>query len=313
MARYVVTGGAGFIGSHLVDTLLGRGHGVRVVDDLSTGSRDNLDPRAEMIVGDVADTATMRHAMTGAAGCFHLAAVASVTRCTEDWVTSHRTNLGGTVAVLDAARFHGRVPVVYASSAAVYGEQLRLPIREQAPTAPRSSYGADKLGGELQAQAAFITHGQPSMGFRFFNVYGPRQDPRSQYSGVISVFASRLMAGLPITIHGDGDQSRDFIAVQDIVRFLCTGMETIRHQPQARILNACTGRGTTVRDLARIMGTATGVTANLVPGPARPGDIRASIGDPSHAENVLGIRAQIELGSGLRGLFSAPLAFPHAA
>ncbi len=313
MARYLVTGGAGFIGSHLVDRLIACGHKVRIVDDLSTGKLENIRSGAELIRGDVADRGLMQDAMQGAAGCFHLAAIASVARCNEDWTNTHRTNMGGTVAVLDAARAHGNVPVVYASSAAVYGLQHRLPIAETNPMAPRSSYGADKLGGELQAQAAFIVHGLPSAGFRFFNVYGPRQDPSSPYSGVISIFASRLAAGQPITINGDGGQTRDFIFVSDIVRFLMAGMEEVRRSPRALVLNACTGQATSIRELARLLAGITDSSSEIRTAPARPGDIRDSVGDPSQAERVLGLRAEICLQSGLRGMFGAPIALARAA
>jgi UDP-glucose 4-epimerase len=274
-----------------------------VVDDLSTGRRENLDPRAELLQGDVADPTVMQHVMQGASGCFHLAAIASVARCNEDWLGTHRTNLGGTVVVMDAARRQGNVPVVYASSAAVYGEQRSLPITESRVCAPSSSYGADKLGGELQAQAGFAVHGLPSLGFRFFNVYGPRQDPLSPYSGVISVFARRLAAGEPITINGDGGQTRDFIFVHDIVRFLLAGMAAARHTPQATVLNACTGHATSVRGLAWLLAEVIGVTPDIVQGPARLGDIRESLGDPAQAERVLAASAQVSLADGLARTF----------
>ena len=146
MSLYVVTGGAGFIGSHLTDALLAHGHVVRVVDDMSSGRRENLASRVELVIGDVADTALMRRALDGAAGVFHLAAIASVAQSNEDWIGTRRTNLTGTVTVLDAARQVGRIPVVYASSAAIYGDQCEDMIREDAATAPNTAYGADKLG-----------------------------------------------------------------------------------------------------------------------------------------------------------------------
>ena len=313
MARYLVTGGAGFIGSHLTDALLVQGHEVRAVDDMSTGRLENLDPRAELIKGDVADAELMQIAMQGVAGCFHLAAIASVARCTEDWVATHRTNLGGTVAVMDAARRHGNVPVVYASSAAVYGAQHMLPISENAVTAPRSSYGADKLGCELQASAALTVHGLSSFGFRFFNVFGPRQDPSSPYSGVISVFADRLRAGRTITIHGDGGQSRDFIYVADIVGFLLAGMTAAADMPQACVLNACTGQTTTIIDLAYLLANTIGTVPTIVHGQTRVGDIRESVGDPVRAEQVLGLRAKVSLADGLRDMFPSRIEERHAA
>lgn len=300
--RFLITGGAGFIGSHLADALLAAGHAVRVVDDLSSGARANLDQRVEFIEGDINDLAGMRRAMDGVAGCFHLAAIASVALCTRDWTATSRTNIGGTVTVMDAARLAGNTPVVYASSAAIYGNQSVLPIHEDLPPAPRSSYGADKLAAELHARAAFIVHGLPSVGFRFFNVYGKRQDPHSPYSGVISIFANRLAAGESVSIHGDGGQTRDFIAVADIVRFLLAGMDRVRGAPGAVVLNACTGQATSVRALALMLADLLGSRAEPLLGPPREGDIRASVGDPRRAADFLGMTAAIGLRDGLRAL-----------
>lgn len=305
MALYVVTGGAGFIGSHLVDALLAQGHSVRVVDDLSTGRRENLAPAAELLVGDVAEPEVMRRALRGADGCYHLAAVASVVRAHEDWLGCHRSNLTATIAALDAARLAGRIPVVYASSAAVYGDQGEGMIDERAAPRPSSAYGADKLGGELHARIAFGVHGVPTLGFRFFNVYGPRQDPKSPYSGVISIFAARIAAGQPITIDGDGEQTRDFIYVGDVVRHLIAGMHSLHSAPGARVLNACTGRATTVLRLAQTLAEVSGAPARIGHGPARPGDIRCSLGDPSAARAALGLGAGIALAEGLRGTLAS--------
>ena len=178
MKRWLVTGGCGFIGSHLVDALLARGDTVRILDDLSTGKRHDVLAGAELRVGDVADRDEVARALTGVDGCFHLAAVASVERCTQDWLGSHRTNLTGTVTVFDAARSAGPspLPVVYASSAAVYGDNPHVPLSETATTRPLSAYGADKLACEFHAQVAWGVHRVPNLGLRFFNVYGPRQD-----------------------------------------------------------------------------------------------------------------------------------------
>ena len=176
---------------------------------------------------------------------------------------------------------------------------------------PLSSYGADKLGCELQARAAFAVHGLPSFGFRFFNVFGPRQDPTSPYSGVISVFANRLQAGQSITIHGDGGQSRDFIYVDDIVCFLMAGMAAARMTPQASVLNACTGRATTILELAGLLAAATNTAPRIQHGPARPGDIRQSVGDPCQAERMLVMRARVSLAEGLLDMFSAQPQMPN--
>lgn len=179
MAHWLVTGGCGFIGSHLCDALAARGDAVTILDDMSTGKRENAPAEAEIVEGDVADAALVRRLMAKADGCFHLAAVASVQRCTEEWVTSHRTNLTGAITVFDAARQAGGRPVIYASSAAVYGDNPDVPLDEDARTRPLSAYGADKLGCELHGRVAFGVHGVPNTGFRFFNVFGPRQDPKS--------------------------------------------------------------------------------------------------------------------------------------
>ena len=298
MSHYLVTGGAGFIGSHLADALLAAGHRVRVLDDLSTGKRANLDPRCELVVGDVADPGTLRQAFAGVDGCFHLAAIASVARANEDWLGTHRVNLGGTIAVFDAARAAGRLPVVYASSAAVYGSRDDV-ATEESPTAPLSAYGADKLGSELHARAGFVVHRVPSVGFRFFNVYGPRQDPFSPYSGVISIFASALAAGRSVMLHGDGQQTRDFVYVGDIVAFLVAGMRHASNAPGAFVLNACTGRETSIRQLAGVIGGLLRAPPAIVPGPVRLGDIRRSVGSLAQAASLLGVSAGTDLPQGL--------------
>lgn len=302
MSIYVITGGAGFIGSHLADSLLRAGHHVRVVDDLSTGHMENLDPAVEFIRGDVADRALMGQVAQGATGIFHLAAIASVQRSNEDWCGTHRANQAGTVAVLDAAREAGRVPVCYASSAAIYGDQGSAAIQESARPRPQTAYGVDKLGSELHAAVGFGVHGVATLGFRFFNVYGPRQDPASPYSGVISIFANRILGGQTITLHGDGLQSRDFVHVSDVVRHMIVGMDLLQREPQALVLNLCTGRGTTIRALADTLGLVSRSAPLIQQGAARAGDIRISLGNPSEAVRVLGLTAEVDLEAGLRTL-----------
>jgi UDP-glucose 4-epimerase len=305
MSHILVTGGAGFIGSHLVDALLAQGHAVRVLDDLSTGHRRNLDPRAELVVGDVADAATCLTAMQGAAACFHLAAIASVQRGNEDWLGTHRVNLGGAIAVLDAARHYGGVPVVYASSAAVYGDLGDRVATETAACVPRTAYGADKLGCEQHAAIGWHVHGVPAAGLRFFNVYGPRQDPASPYSGVISIFASRIAVGQGITLHGDGGQTRDFVYVADVVAHLLAAHRTLAANAGAYVLNVCTGRETTITGLATAIAAIAGQTPAIAHGPARAGDIRRSVGNPAHAVATLGVAAGTHLQAGLEALLAA--------
>ena len=299
MARFLVTGGCGFIGSHLCEALLAQGYAVHVLDNLSTGSLANLAPGATLRIGSIEDPQEVARAMEGVDGCFHLAAVASVARCTGEWLASHHTNLSGTIAVLDAARKGARdvpIPVVYASSAAVYGAATSSPLEEDAATRPISAYGADKLGCELHARAAGRVHGLPTLGLRFFNVFGPRQDPGSPYSGVISIFCDRLTSGRPITIQGDGGQTRDFIFVEDVVAALIRGMALAR--PTAPVLNVCTGHATSVLQLARLVAEACEEQLQIGYAPARPGDIRHSVGSPRLAREA-GLRAPGPLGEGL--------------
>ena len=298
MTLYTITGGAGFIGSHLADTLLAAGYRVRVLDDFSTGRAENLDPRCDVMRADVCDPAAMRRALAGASGCFHLAAIASVVRANEDWLGTHRVNLGGTITVLDAARAVGGLPVVYASSAAVYGD-LEGVAHENAAPSPRTAYGADKLGSELHARVGMLVHSVPSVGLRFFNVYGPRQDPCSPYSGVISIFAGAVAAGRPITLHGDGMQSRDFVYVADVAAHLTAGMRLLGDRPAAHVLNVCTGHETSVRNLAQAIATASRREPIIRRGPARAGDIGRSVGSPTLAVATLGIKARVPLADGL--------------
>jgi UDP-glucose 4-epimerase len=299
----LVTGGAGFIGSHLVDSLLASGIGVRVLDDLSTGKRENLPPNCELVLGDVADPQTVARVAAGMGGIFHLAAIASVARANEEWSSTHRVNAGGTVAVLEAARAN-HVPVVYASSAAVYGDTGTAIASENRVPAPRNAYGADKLASELHAQVAANIHGIPTVGLRFFNVYGPRQDPASPYSGVISIFARRIAAGLPVTLHGDGGQTRDFVFVHDVVAHLRAAMHRLQTDgaPAPHVLNVCTGRAVSVRELTLLLGRLHGVIPPLEPGLARSGDIRHSQGSPDRAMAALHIRAEVVLEDGLKTL-----------
>lgn len=309
---YTITGGCGFIGAHLAHALITRGDRVRIIDDLSTGKRSAPPPQAEVIVGDIADAAAMNRAVAGADGVFHLAAIASVERCNRAWRQSHRTNLFGTVTVFEAARDAAEqpLPVAFASSAAIYGVSEMMPIVEDDPKQPLSPYGADKLGAELHAGPAAELFDLPSTACRFFNVYGPGQDPSSPYSGVISIFADRLAAGQDVTIYGDGEQSRDFIYVADVVAGLIASMDRMRAAQDAGekarfdAINFCTGRSVTVNELAATLRDLAGTRATIAHAEARDGDIRHSLGDPQRMARLLGLRAKTSLEEGLRALLS---------
>jgi UDP-glucose 4-epimerase len=302
MARILVTGGCGFIGSHVVDALLARGHEPLVLDDLSTGHRRNIPKAVTVIEGSVTDPEAVSGAMRNCDGVVHLAAIASVQKCNETWAESHAVNVTGTVRVFEAARDVGRVPVVYASSAAIYGNNPNVPLRETEGGHPLTAYGADKFGSELHAGVAGRIHGVPSFGFRFFNVFGPRQDPSSPYSGVISIFASRFANDQPVKIHGDGSQVRDFVYVADVVAHVLAGLKAA--DVSAPVGNVCTGTPTTVLELAHVLKKMTGSTREPSFGPARAGDIRESIGDPGFSTCRLGVKAQRSLAEGLEVLLA---------
>jgi UDP-glucose 4-epimerase len=308
MASYLVTGGCGFIGTHLVRSLLADGHRVAVLDDLSSGRRAALDPRAALIVADVASPRAVAAAAAGADGVFHLAAIASVPRCLADPARSRAVNAEGTRNALAAARLpDGRaIPVVFASSAAVYGDAGRAPAAEIRAPSPISPYGVDKLAGERHAAAA-ARDGARAVALRFFNVYGPGQDPSSPYSGVISIFADRLGGGRAVPVHGDGAQLRDFVFVADVVAHLRAAMARATATPDGgfETFNVCTGRAVSLRGLLATLCALTGRRAAVQHLPPRPGDIRASLGDPSAAAAALGVRARTALDDGLAALLAA--------
>lgn len=304
--KYLVTGGCGFIGSHLCDALIELGHDVTVLDNLSTGFRKNLSAKAELIVADVSDQEAVTSAMQDKDGCFHLAAIASVEQSNIDWAGTHAVNQTGSINVFNAARVnHERdaVPVVYASSAAVYGDNAMLPLTEKATPTPISAYGADKLGSELHARVAWLNHKVPSIGMRFFNVYGPRQNPKSPYSGVISIFIDKILAKESVTIYGNGGQTRDFVYVGDVVRHLVRSMS--RATENAGIYNVCTGLSTSILQLAKTLFAVSGTAPKIEFQAARSGDIFTSLGQPKKAQTGLNIEAKVELGKGLKMTVSA--------
>lgn len=301
MGLFLVTGGAGFIGSHLCEALLRQGHEVRVLDDLSSGSPANLPAGVEFLHGDIGCAETVTRALDGVAGCFHLAAIASVERGVRDWVGTHRVNLTGTVTILDAIRRRSAatapIPLVYASSAAVYGDAAASPLAEETEKRPLSAYGADKYACELHASVASHVYRIPTVGLRFFNVFGPRQDPASPYSGVISIFCDRLLRQAPVQIYGDGLQTRDFIYVDDVVRSLLNAMDHRSGDPA--VFNVCSGAPVAVLELARTIAELAGKTPDIRFLPPRAGEVRHSAGCPAKARAALGMPDPTPLRTGL--------------
>ena len=273
----LVTGGAGFIGSNLVDALVARGYAVRVLDNLSTGKRSNLpnDAGVELIVGDVADAQTVCDAVRGCRAVVHLAAVASVQASVDDPVGTHQSNLVGTLNLCEAMREAGIRRVLFASSAAVYGNNGEgESIGEDTPKAPLTPYAADKLASEHYLDFYRRQHGLEPVVFRFFNIYGPRQDPSSPYSGVISIFTERAQKGLPIAVFGDGEQTRDFVYVGDLVELLVQALESLEVQEGA--VNVGLNQSTSLNQLLGVVDDVLGGLPEVTYQAARQGDIRHS-------------------------------------
>ena len=279
----LVTGGAGFIGSNLVDALLAKGHAVRILDDMSTGKRCNLpmdNPKVELIEGDVADAALVARVMAGCSAVVHLAAVASVQASVDDPVRTHQSNFIGTLNVCEAMRESGVKRVVFASSAAVYGNNGEgESIVEDTPKGPLTPYASDKLASEYYLDFYRRQHGLEPAIFRLFNVFGPRQDPSSPYSGVISIFSERAVKGLPITIFGDGEQTRDFIYVGDLVNILVQAVEA--RQVEEGAVNVGLNKATTLKQMLEALGDVVGGLPPISYSAARSGDIRHSRADNS--------------------------------
>jgi len=286
---YLVTGGAGFIGSHLVEALTAGGGRVRVLDDFSTGLRDNLahlHPAPEIIDADVADPAAVERAMAGVDVVFHLAALASVQRSIEAPADTHRVCATGTLNVLDAARRRGVRRVVYAASSSAYGMPRGDVQTEDDPIWPLSPYAAAKAAGELYCQAFAVSYGLETVRLRFFNIFGPRQRADSPYSGVIALFAAALGEGRVPTVFGDGLQTRDFTYVADVVQALTRAAAAPNVSGQ--VYNIGTGRGVTLLELAAALNHLLGTNVTPRHGPPRVGDVRHSRADISRARRDLG-------------------------
>jgi UDP-glucose 4-epimerase len=296
----LVTGGAGFIGSHLVEGLAARGVPVRVLDDFNTGLRENLAgvrPAPEIIAGDVGDAATVSRAVQGASAVFHLAALASVQKSVEAPAETHRVCDLGSLQVLDAARRAGVRRVVYAGSSSAYGIPAGDVQTEDDPVAPLSPYAAAKLAGEMYAQAFATTYGLETVRLRFFNIFGPRQRADSPYSGVIALFVAALTAGRSPTIYGDGLQSRDFTYVTDVVQALLRAAEV--PGISGRVYNIGTGRSVSVLDLLAALNRQLGTQVAAQHAPARAGDVRHSRADIGRARRELGYEPAVAFEQGL--------------
>lgn len=301
MKRILVTGGAGFIGAHLVRRLIKAGYDVTVLDDLSSGKRENVPRAATFIEGSVLDRDAVRRALANVDACIHLAAISSVERCKRQLTSSHAINITGFLTIIEELAHSGaHFPLVYASSAAVYGASQELPLSEAGRCIPLSPYGADKLSCELHARSAYEVYGIASLGLRFFNVYGPGQDPSSPYSGVIAKFAARLERGENIAIHGDGRQTRDFVHVDDVVEALLHALG--RWDTGARIVNVCSGVETSISDLARIMIEETGSRSDITYIDGLSGEVRRSRGCVEALHAKIDYRCVTDLRAGLARL-----------
>ncbi len=300
MSNYLVTGGAGFIGSHLAEELTRRGERVRVADSLITGHRRNLAhvPGVDFLEGDLADLAVAQRAVQGMDYVLHQAAIPSVPRSVEDPITSNRANIDATLNVLVAARDAKIKRVVYAGSSSAYGNTETLPKREDMPTHPLSPYALQKLVGEQYMQLFTALYGLETVTIRYFNVFGPRQDPSSPYSGVISVFAKALLENKTPTIYGDGEQTRDFTYIGNVVDGVLRAVTAPKASGQ--VINVATESRISLNRLFTTMRDLVGSGVNVSYGPTRSGDVRDSQADITRARELLGYKPIVSFEEGLR-------------
>jgi len=300
MSHYLVTGGAGFIGSHLAEELVRRGHRVRVADSLVTGKRRNLDhiPGVEFVQGDLADLSVAQRAVAGVEYVLHQAAIPSVPRSVADPVTSNRANIDATLNVLVAARDGGVKRLVYAGSSSAYGDTPTLPKREDMPTNPLSPYALQKLVGEQYCQMFTRLYGFEAVTIRYFNVFGPRQDPGSPYSGVISLFSTALLENRQPTIYGDGEQTRDFTYVANVVDGVLRACEA--KNAAGEVINVATGGRISLNELLRVMNRIVGTDIRPIYAASRAGDVHDSQADITKARRLLQYTPVVDLEEGLR-------------
>jgi UDP-glucose 4-epimerase len=297
--RALVTGGAGFIGSHLVDALLARGDDVVVLDNLATGKRANLSPGAAFVEGDVADPAALRPAIDGCDIVYHQAALGSVVRSVAKPLTSDVANVHGTLSVLEGARAAGVGRVVLASSSSVYGGATIVPTPESAPLVPRSPYAVTKLAGETYARVYWELHNLETVSLRYFNVFGPRQRPDSEYAAVVPRFLDAVLAGRAPRVDGDGSQSRDFTYVADVVRANLLAAAAPTDGCAGRAFNIGCGTPVSLLDMVAALSAEMGRPVEPAFGPRRPGDVRHSHADITAARRQLGYEPRVSFAEGL--------------
>jgi len=296
----LVTGGAGFIGSHLVDALVGLGHSVRVVDDLFSGSKDNVNPDVELIVASVADEETIRAAVASCDTVFHIAAHRAVQRSVENPLATDLANVHGTLVVLTAAREASVRRVVCASSSSVYGGAEQIPTPETAPLVPRSPYAVSKVAGEQYCRVYAELFGLETVSLRYFNVYGPRQRPDSPYAAVIPLFIDALRKGEPPIVHGDGLQSRDFTYIADAVGATIAAARAPAEHCSGRAYNVAPGETHDLLELLEVLGRLLDVEPHPEHTAPRPGDVRTTMANPSSAQRDLGFSCEVSFEEGLR-------------
>ena len=295
----LVTGGAGFIGSHLVDALVERGDSVRVLDDLFSGSAENVNEAAELITGSVADEALVRKAVSGAEVVLHQAAHRAVLRSVEDPLATDLANVHGTLTILKAAADAGTRRVVYASSSSVYGGAEQLPTPESAPTLPRSPYAVTKLVGEHYCRVFAELYGLETVALRYFNVFGPRQRPDSAYAAVIPLFIEALCTGEAPIVHGDGKQSRDFTYISDVVAANLAAATAPAELCSGRAYNIAAGEAYSLLELHAVLERILGVESAPAHTEPRAGDVRHTRADPSAARRDLGFECVVGFEEGL--------------
>ncbi len=303
MARVLVTGGAGFIGSNLTAALLKTGHVVRVLDNFSTGKRENLlfdeiYPFLEIVEGDISNLSDCRRAVQDVEYVFHQAALPSVQRSVEDPFLTHLVNATGTLNLLIASRDGGVKRFIYASSSSIYGDSPTLPKKEDMPPSPLSPYALQKYIGEEYCRLFYQLYGFETISLRYFNIFGPKQDPESIYSAVIPKFIHALLHGYPPTIYGDGEQSRDFTYIENVVHANLLAME--KNHTYGEVLNIACGRGTSLNQLLAFLQEITGINISPHHEEPRKGDVRHSLADIQRAKQVLNYEPQVEIEEGLR-------------